>query len=247
MAMQWRTAAPAFDHLVPVQVTRALCREWSARREKDGYSRGTIRKQLSILGAALRWQNPNTPAVVELPTQPPPRERHLTRAEADRLLAACDKSLHLRVFVVLALTTAARAGAILSLTWDQVDFQRGVIDYGRGPARNKQRALAPMNHSCREALVKAKAAAVTDHVVEYGGARVGSIKKAFARACDRASLPDVTPHVLRHTAAVWMIENGVPFEVVAQLLGHSTPKVTYQTYARYSPTYLSSAVNALEL
>ena len=30
MAMQWRTAAPAFDHLVPVQVTRALCREWSA-------------------------------------------------------------------------------------------------------------------------------------------------------------------------------------------------------------------------
>jgi len=147
MALSWRSARADFDHLAPVQITRALCRDWTARRQKAGYSLGTIHKQLAILGAALHWHDPNTPAVVELPRQPPPRDRHLTRAEAERLLAACEGTLHLRVFVVLALTTAARHGAIVDLPWDRVSFARGTIDYGRGPANNKRRVLAPMNRT----------------------------------------------------------------------------------------------------
>jgi integrase len=38
-------------------------------------------------------------------------------------------------------------------------------------------------------------------MIEHGRQRVGSIKKAFARAAARAAMPEVTPHVLRHTAA----------------------------------------------
>jgi hypothetical protein len=42
-----------------------------------------------------------------------------------------------------------------------------------------------------------------------------------------------------------MIESGVPFEEVAQYLGHTNPKITYRVYGRYSPTYLRKAANSL--
>ena len=57
---------------------------------------------------------------------------------------------------------------------------------------------------------------------------------------------DVSPHVLRHSAACAMVEAGVPMEAVAQFLGHSNASVTFRVYARYSPTYLQGAAKALE-
>jgi len=46
---------------------------------------------------------------------------------------------------------------------------------------------------------------------------------------------------------VWMAEAGVPMAEIAQYMGHSDPKITYRIYARYSPTYLQRAANALQV
>jgi integrase len=51
------------------------------------------------------------------------------RKEADTLLEGADAP-HVRLFIVLALYTAARAGALLSLTWQQVDLERDLIHAG---------------------------------------------------------------------------------------------------------------------
>jgi integrase len=160
---------------------------------------------------------------------------------------------------VLAYTTAGRKSAILELTWDRVDFERGLIQLNRTvlspidmaksatPHNNKRRALVPMTDSAREALIEAKAAALTDHVIEYGGAPVADIKKAFGRAVQRAGLPAVvSPHALRHTAAVHMAESGVPMAEIVQFLGHTSEAITFKVYARFSPTYLRKAAGALE-
>ena len=52
----------------------------------------------------------------------------MTREQVSAFIAACTMP-HVKLFAILAATTGARMGAILSLTWDRVDFKRGLITY----------------------------------------------------------------------------------------------------------------------
>lgn len=242
----WKRLAPVFGHLRPDQVDRPICRAYTLQRRRAKALDGTIIKELSALRAALRWQDKNTTAIVEMPPAPPPRSRHLTREQYRALRDAARQTPHLFAFVVVAYTTAGRASAVLELTWDRVDFDAGVIRLGLGDTRAKGRATVPMTDSAREALIEARAAALSDYVIEYAGRRVLSVKRAFAAAAERAGVPWCTPHVLRHSAAVHMAESGIPMAEVAQYLGHSSESVTYRVYARFSPDYLRRAASALE-
>jgi integrase len=242
----WQRLAPVFGHLRPNQVDRPLCRAYASQRRRAGVKDGTIIKELSAMRAALRWHDKLTPALVEMPPAPAPNSRHLTREQYRTLREAARRTPHLYLFVVLAYTTAGRASAILELTWDRVDFERGQIALGLGERRAKGRATVPINDMARAALAEALPAALCDHVIEYAGARVKSIKRGFAAAAERAGLPWCTPHVLRHTAAVHMAESRIPMAEIAQYLGHSSESVTFRTYARFSPDFLRRAASALE-
>lgn len=44
-------------------------------------------------------------------------------------------------------------------------------------------------------------------------------------------LPRIRFHELRHTAAVMMLNSGVPINVVSQILGHKDPAMTLRRYA----------------
>ena len=189
-------------------------RVYTDRHRQDGLSDGTIRLELGALRAALRWavaeQWIGKAPVIRVPPSPPPRDRWLTREEADRLVAAC-RSHHVKLFVLLALHTAARKSAILELRWPQVSFIRRQIDFNP-PARvqtTKKRPVVPINDTLFEVLTEAFELRQTDHVVEWNGNPAGNIKKAFERTAKRAGLVGVTPHVLRHTAASWMAMAGV--------------------------------------
>lgn len=237
---------PVFGNLRPDQIDRARSRAYALQRRRAGRSDGTIIKELAFLRAALRWQDRATGAVIELPRTPAPKSRHLSREQYRALREAAAGSPHVYLFIVLAYTTAGRASAILDLTWDRVDFPRGMIRLGLGDKRAKGRATVPMTDGAREALTQAQRAAISDYVIEYAGRQVGSVKRGFAAAARRAGVPWCTPHALRHTAAVHMAESGVPIEEIAQFLGHSSAAVTYRVYARFSPAYLRRAASALE-
>lgn len=242
----WKAAKADFAQLRPEHVDRQFCKKYALKRKKAGLASETIRKEIGIVRSALRWSNPACPAVFELPPAPPPRERYLTREEYRRLLDAC-KHHHLKLFVMLALATAGRKSAILELTWDRVDFEKGLIRLAVGEKRAKGRATVPMTESVRAALLEAKEGALTEYVIEYGARRVLDIKKGFMSAAATAGVKGITPHDLRRTAAVWMAESGVPMVEIASYLGHTTPAITYRVYARFSPSYLKKAASALEL
>lgn len=108
----------------------------------------------------------------------------------------------------------------------------------------KYRATVPMNDQLRGALLEAKEGAMSDFVIEHGRERVASIKKGFAAACRRAGVK-ATPHMLRHSAAVWMAEGGTPMAQIARFLGHTDSAITERVYARFSPTFLAGAAEAL--
>lgn len=250
MGHEWKAMSGTFEELRPKDITVDVCRSYTAKRRAGSIKDGTIWTELGHLRTVLTWAEKrghieHAPHI-ERPVKPPPKDRHLTREEARRLIDGASAP-HVRLAIVLLLGTAARVGAILDLTWDRVDFERGVIRLaiGDGVAR-KGRAAPPMNGMVRAALAEARRGALTDHVVEYAGERVGSIKKGFAGAVTRAGLTDVTPHVLRHTAAVWMAEAGVTMPEIAQFLGHSNSRVTESVYARFSPTHLRGAADVLD-
>lgn len=244
MGYAWKALAPTFANLNPEHVTRALCKDYGRKRKRHGVSAGTVIKELGVLKAGLGWAGKASKATFEMPEAPPPRERHITLAEFNRLVDACALP-HVRLFCLLGWYTAGRASAILELTWDRVDFERGQIRLAKGQGRQKGRATVPIADRLREALLEAGEARTTDYVVEWAGQPVFSMARSFRAACQRAKLEDVSPHVLRHSAAVRMVENGVPLEVVGQYLGHTDLKVTYRVYARFSPGFMKAAADAL--
>jgi integrase len=203
------------------------------------------------LRSALKWAESKNlidraPKIYR-PERPAPRDDRLTRDQIGIFLAHCTFP-HVKLFVTLAVTTGARMSAILQLTWDRVDFDRGTIVY-RDPEQGrtkKGRATVPINDMARAALLEAQRGALTPFVVEWAGSRVVSIKKGLASVGKRCGLPWVTAHVFRHSAATAMAERGVPMAEIAQFLGHADSRITERVYARFSPTYLRRAADALE-
>jgi integrase len=218
----------------------------TARRKKP-IKDGTVIRELVTLRAALRWAQAerwiaNVPHI-EAPRQPAPRDRWLTREEADRLLASA-QAQHVKTFLATCLYTAARAAAVLELTWDQVNLEAGLIDLGHAPG-GKGRAVVPIAASLLPVLAEARAAATCQHVIEHAGKPVASVKTGTRAAARRANLPGVTPHVLRHTAATWMAMKGVPIAEISRLLGHGDSRITERVYAKHTPDYLRRAIEAL--
>jgi integrase len=240
-----------FGEMEPVAIDAAACRAYAAARRALGRKDGTIWTELGHLRTALRWAE-RTGMIdkaphVERPEKPDPKERYLTREEAARLLDAAVMP-HVRLFIVLAIATAARSGALLELTWSRIDFERGTIRLAGDDLsiRRKGRATVPMNAMARAALLEAQAGARTPFVIEWAGHRVRKIRHGITSAAERAGLAGVTPHVFRHTAAVWMAEDGHSMAEIAQYLGHADSRITERVYARFSPGHLREAAKALE-
>ena len=245
-----RNVLPVLGHLAAIQITPEDCRRYIAQRRKHGRKDATIRTELSCLRTALSWAHKNRLIPVqphtELPPTPPPRERYLNRDEVEALLEAAGEP-HIRLAMLLMLTTAARVGALLELTWDRVDLERRVIKLATndiGP--KKGRATVPINDTLVTALTSAREAALSPFVIEWAGRQVGSIKTGFNAARERAGIDHCTPHDLRRTAGRFMAEAGVPIDEIATYLGHTNPNITRKTYAQYSPDYLRKAASALE-
>lgn len=240
---------------ITIEDCRAHIAERRAQRTKqcpEGVQDGTIHTELGHLRTVLVWAEEHgiiTKAPkIERPSKPEPMERHLTREEAHRILSAA-KAPHLQTAIHLMLGTAARITALLELTWDRVNFEKKLIHL-RNPddtVKRKGRAIVPINSSLMAALREARKGALTEYVVEWAGQPVKSLKRSIATAAKEAGLEDVSAHVFRHTAAVWMAEAGVPMEEISQYLGHSNVEITRRVYARYSPDYLRNAASALEM
>jgi integrase len=151
---------------------------------------------------------------------------------------------HVRTFIALALFTGARTGAILELQWKAIDLPARRITFGAGHGNKRRAKPLPINDNLLAALVDARALATCPYVIEHAGQPVASVKKGFAAACRRAGIEGVTPHALRHTAASWLIQQGISFEQTAAMLGNTAAMVE-QVYGHFAPDWLDQASAAL--
>lgn len=251
MGHTWKALDRRFGHLTADSITVEHCRAHMEARRKAGIKDGTIWTELGHLRMVMLWAKKrryiSEAPHIERPRKPDPKDRYLTKREAARVKAAATMP-HLKLYIILALTTAGRREALLSLTWDRVDFDHGVISLRDpdDPTRRKGRATVPMNRMLRAALQEAHRGKQSDHVIEWAGEAVTSVKKGLATAGRKAKVLGVTSHLLRHSAAVWMRQAGRPIGEIAEFLGHSDSKITERVYAKYGPAFLKEASEALE-
>jgi integrase len=161
---------------------------------------------------------------------------------------------HLARFILIGLYTGTRAGAIAaaspyhSVGHSFVDLDQGIfyrLAIGRRATKKRQppvpvpdRLLAHMRRWVRRGII-------TSHFVEWNGAPVLSVKTGFNHAVKLAGLwGRVTPHTLRHTAATWLMQRGVPIWQAAGYLGMSA-EILERTYGHHHPDYMRGAAQAI--
>nr|WP_319250238.1 site-specific integrase [uncultured Celeribacter sp.] len=250
--MRWtgKAVLTHFGELRPDQLTTEDSRLYIQARLKAGKKIGTIHTELGHLRSCMNWAYRKAKAIdrippVELPPQPDSNVKPLSDEEIQKIVDNCIAP-HIRLAVILLLTTGGRVSAILDRTWDKIDFERGIIDLRlTDGVTRKGRAVVAMNRLARTALLKAYEARQSEWVIEYNGGRVKSIRTGYYAALRRAGMTGVNIHQIRHTVAVRMLAAGQPIEKVSQYLGHSNVQITQKTYARYMPDHLADAAELL--
>lgn len=247
----WKAAKGFWGNLQMSQIDSQTSKDYQAWRKRAA---NTLRNELGAIRTALNWAAhedrkliPSPAPRILLPAMPESTVEHLTKAQFRKFLEGC-KAPHVALFAQLAVLTGGRASALLELTWDRVDLDRGLLALnpsGRVQKANKKRATVPLNDRAMSLLREAKAGAVSEYVIEYKGGQVGDIKKGILAAKERSGI-HATPHMFRHSAAVWMAEDRTPMDEIASFLGHSDTRITARVYAKFSPDYLRRAAKALD-
>nr|WP_319949357.1 site-specific integrase [uncultured Shimia sp.] len=253
-----RTVLPYFGNYSPLQIGDDEVEEYMEERRTEFWERrdreisnGTLNSEIGVVQTALNYGYKKNlighPQKLKRPSKPVPRDRWLEVDEIEKLVAASKPEPHLQVALVVMLATAGRVGSVLELTWKRVDFENRTIDLRVDPKRPaKGRAIVPMNSTAFEVLSRWKPMCDSNYVVEYRGGSIGTIRSAFESAVKRAELKDVSPHTIRHTAAVHMVAAGCSLQRVSQYLGHSSIQVTEKHYARFAPKHLLKEAEAVD-
>jgi len=158
---------------------------------------------------------------------------------------------YLADLITVAVMTGCRRGELLGLEWSRVGLEANTIRLGASDTKAGKARLVAINQAAREALLRrseyrAKHCPDTTWVFcGRQGKRIAGIKTCFRRACKNAELVGVQFHDLRHTCGLWLAQAGVPQSHIAEVLGHSTLRMT-ERYTHMAPVTARAAVEKLE-
>jgi site-specific recombinase XerD len=165
----------------------------------------------------------------------------LNRAEIDALLAAPDRATRLgrRDYALLALAVQSglRVSELVAMRVEDLVFGTGAHVRCRGKGRKERcTPLTRQTASVIRAWLAEKPANATDRVfhsqrgIPLGRDAVERLVSKHAdtaaRRCPTLARKHVTPHVLRHSTAVGLLEAGVDRAVIALWLGHESVETT---------------------
>jgi integrase len=217
---------------------------------------------------------PRNAADVKAPRPTPEEMRPLSETEVRAFLdLARESGDRFEALYVLAITTGLRRGELLGLRWDDVSMERSTLRVGRALVREggrhtlgetktrrgrRQINLTPRTvstlkaHHKKQQEEKIKLTGLyKDHGLIFA-TRVGTpinpenlVNRSFKPLLERASLPEIRFHDLRHTCATLLLGRGVHPKFVQELLGHATKAMTLDTYSHYLPSMGDQAAGAM--
>jgi integrase/recombinase XerD len=153
-----------------------------------------------------------------------------------RLLTSCDRRTRVgrRDFAIVTLLSrlGLRAGELAALQLQDVDWRAGeLLVRGKGGRQERLPLPADVGETLARWLERGRPHRASVFVftrvrAPYGGLSAGAVSQIVRRACQRAGLPIVSAHCLRHTAATEMLRAGGSLTEVGQVLRHRSRDVT---------------------
>lgn len=161
------------------------------------------------------------------------RDRFLSGEELQRLMSAlrAEKPL-LRVFFLICLLTGARKGNILSMRWEEIDFDRRVWKIQH--TKNGLPITIPLVPMAVELLRTLREQTVGEWVFPSARSKPGHLVdplSAWTRVLARANIHDAHIHDLRRTMGSWQAMTGASLPIIGKSLGHQSQQTT-AIYAR---------------
>ncbi len=239
-------------------VTTADVRAWVVARSDAGDTARTLRRKVQSLRALYKWLmrqgvvDVNPAAEIETARVPQPLPAHVRKQNMDALLDSdCDTSdftqVRDRLILMLLYETGMRRAELIGLLDARVDTSRGELKvHGK---RNKDRVIPfgpelarwiDLYRQLRDELgLKADTLLVTAQGEKtYPSLIYRVVHKALESAGGTSKM---SPHVLRHTFASVMLNEGAGLESVKELLGHeslaTTQLYTHITFNQLKDNY----------
>lgn len=228
----------------------------------------------AALAQAVKWSlvGRNVAELVDAPRVPRSVITPLSVDHARALLAEAGND-RLRALYLVAVLTGLRQGEALGLRWCDVDLEarqlhvRNALQRVDGklvlvePKTERSRRLLALpdvvvaalrehrRRQLEERLVAGSSWVDNDYVFPTTigtGLDAATATRAFQRALARAGLPRQRFHDLRHSAASFMLSQGVPLRVVMEQLGHSQISLTANLYSHVMPSLKREAADRMD-
>lgn len=225
-----------------IYITTELLMVEQAKLLKEKTIRGlprnpnTVNRYMAILGGAftyacknLRWIDDH-PCRNLLKLKITPKERRiLSEEEEHRLLAACKESSspYLYTIVLMAITTGARKGEILNLTWSSIDFEKQLAHI-KDSKNGKPRRVGLVDAVIKELkdlqkLQSSICGLIFPSITGWGSA---NIRKSWQNALSRAGIENFVFHGLRHHFCTFGGQLGATGMQLRSQMGHSSSSMT---------------------
>ncbi|MGA4718824.1 tyrosine-type recombinase/integrase [Fictibacillus nanhaiensis] len=186
-------------------------------------------------------------------------EHFLSKVKAPQKNAKYQHSIQYYVLFTLLARTGIRIGEALALTWDDIDLDGKKLNINKTlvyPTNSKPYLSTPKSKKSKRSIglddqtlqllkkhrinrsevylrymnYKKADTNIVFHQHEGRWLRTNVVREYFKEICKRINLPVLSPHALRHSHAVHLLEAGASLKYVSERLGHSSIKTTADTY-----------------
>ena len=236
-----------------------------SREQPKGLSAKTVRNINQVISSAMDL------AVAQkiIPANPTnscelPKVEHqeMQTIPAEQLQAFLQEAKATGVYEMyyIELATGLRRGELLGLKWSDIDWKNGIIKVKRQVARvNGEIVEAPLKtkNSYRAVSISPQAIEVlqeqkrkTNDAYVFPSPNGGpispdSVNNMLKRVLERAGIPKIRFHDLRHTFATIALQNGVDIKTVSGMLGHFSAGFTLDTYAHVTTSAQKEAAQTM--
>lgn len=251
-----RHILPFFGELPLGDLDELRVENYKAKKLHEGLSPKSINNLLTIINTCLRhaaaWKRITQCPKIRWLRVRPPKMSFFGFEETRRLLASAEQEILWGPMILCAVRTGLRFGELIGLRWEDVNWEQGSINVVRSvvcgvedsPKNNRTRAVPMSQDLAASFRNRARPSGRVFLLSNNQAPDYYSARQALQRICDRAGLPRVGWHCLRHTFASHLVMRAVPLKVVQELLGHSSIEMTLR-YSHLELDTLKEAVSKL--